>query len=88
MTDDAERLQERLETATGERISALEAVASAAREAHEGRVEQIDGETRATPERNRERTAEVERDSGKAAPDERGPERPVRERSVELELEL
>ena len=88
VTDDAGRLRERLETATGERISALEAVAPAAREAHEGRVEPIDGKTGATPERSRERTAEVERDGGRAAPDDRGTKKPVRERSVELELEL
>ena len=88
VTDDAGRLRERLETATGERISALEAVAPATREAHERRVEPFDGETGPTPERSRERTAEVERDGGRAAPDDRGTKKPVRERSVELELEL
>ena len=88
VTDDAGRLRERLETATGERISALEAVAPATREAHERRVEPFDGKTGATPERSRERTAEVERDGGRAAPDDRGTKKPVRERSVELELEL
>ena len=88
VTDDAGRLRERLETATGERISALEGIAPAAREAHERRVEPIDGKTGGTPEQRRERTAEVERDGGRAAPDDRGTKKPVRERSVELELEL
>ena len=88
VTDDAGRLRERLETATGERISALEGIAPSAREAHERRVEPFDGKTRATPERSRERTAEVERDGGRAAADDRGTKKPVRERSVELELEL
>ena len=36
VTDDAKALRERLETATGERVSALEGIGEAAREAPEG----------------------------------------------------
>ena len=50
VTDDAERLRERLETATGERISALEGIAPVVREAHRRRTL---SQRRKPPERRR-----------------------------------
>ena len=88
VTDDAERLRERLETATGERISALEGIAPAMREAPAKGADVVGDTTRTTPERDKRPAPEVERDGADAARRVREPATPVREMSVELELEL
>ena len=88
VTDDAERLRERLETATGERISALEGIAPPPREAPEKDADVVGDTTRTTPERDKRPAPEVERDGADAARRVREPATPVREMSVELELEL
>ena len=88
VTDDAERLRERLETATGERISALEGIAPAMREAPEKDADVVGDTTRTTPERDKRPAPEVEQDGADAARKVREPATPVREMSVELELEL
>ena len=78
VTDDAERLRERIETATGERISALEGIAPPPREAPAKGDVVVGDTTRTTPEREIRTAPEVERDGADA----------VREMSIELELEL
>ncbi len=96
VTDDAARLRERLELTTGERISALEAVAAAEGVAQETVAKAPHGLKPEEPERARER--EREKSAPPGMPAERGddaegardrrPEEPAREKSVELELEL
>ena len=88
VTDDAERLRERLETATGERISALEGIAPPPREAPAKGADVVGDTTRTTPERDKRPAPEVERDGADAVRRAREPATPVREMSVELELEL
>ena len=88
VTDDAGRLRERLETATGERISALEGIAPPPREAPEKDADVVGDTTRTTPERDKRPAPEVERDGADAVRRVREPATPVREMSVELELEL
>ena len=87
VTDDAGRLRERLETATGERISALEGIAPA-REAPTKGADVAGETTRTTPERDKRPAPEVERDGADAVRRVREPATPVREMSIELELEL
>ena len=88
VTDDAERLRERLETATGERISALEGIEPPPREAPAKGADVVGDTTRTTPERDKRPAPEVERDGADAVRRVREPATPVREMSVELELEL
>ena len=88
VTDDAERLRERLETATGERISALEGIAPTIRETSDKGAEVAEPMEGRRPERSKERYSEAEQDSGGAAPEGRPQVEPVREMGVELELEL
>ena len=88
VTDDAQRLRERLETATGERISALEGIAPQSREAPAKGADVVGDTTRTTPERDKRPAPEVERDGVDAVRRVREPATPVREMSVELELEL
>ena len=88
VTDDAERLRERLETATGERISALEGIASPPREAPAKGADVVGDTTRTTPERDKRPAPEVERDGADTVRRVREPAAPVREMAVELELEL
>ena len=88
VTDDAERLRERLETATGERISALEGIAPTKRETPDKGAEVAEPMEGRRPERSKERYSEAEQDSGGAAPEGRPQVEPVREMGVELELEL
>ena len=101
VTDDAARLRERLEATTGERISALEALASRERDAP---AKSAEAPERSEPENEGRagRRAEPERDAPAPTPVERGgedrpagdrlPARPAREKAVErdfgLELEL
>ena len=82
VTDDAERL----ETATGERLSALEGIAPPPREAAAKDADVVGDTTRTTPERDKRPAPEVERDGADAARRVREPATPVREMSVELEL--
>ena len=88
VTDDAERLRERLETATGERISALEGIAPTIRETPDKGAELAEPMEGRRPERSKEGYPEAEQDSGGAAPEGRPQVKPVREMGVELELEL
>ena len=88
VTDDAERLRERLETATGERISALEGIAPTMRETPDKVADVVGDTTRTTPERDKRPAPEVERDGADVVRRVREPATPVREMSVELELEL
>ena len=100
VTDDAGRLRERLELTTGERISALEAVESAKREAPETAPKAPHGTEREMPERVREpeRQPEAKRSAPVSMPVEGGDdaggardrkrEEPVREKGIEFELEL
>ena len=98
VTDDAARLQERLELTTGERISALEAVDAAKGTSPERAEKAPHGLKPEEPERGREpeptmeksvpsdKSAERGEDAGSAR--DRGPEEPAREKGIELELEL
>ena len=99
VTDDAARLRERLETTTGERIAALEAIAPKEPEA---RARSIDapGKDAATP--GRERPTEIERrpEPGRSAPErspgepevregttpDRRPSQPARDKARELDF--
>ena len=88
VTDDAGRLRERLEGATGERISALEAVATEVQD-EAAKAAGVDEPTEEkTAGQDKERSGEQERDSDAGAPRDRQPIGIVREVSVELELEL
>ena len=87
VTDDAERLRERFETATGERISALEGIVPA-REAPAKGADVVGDTTRTTPEGDKRPAPEVEGDGADAVRRVRKPATPVREMSIELELEL
>ena len=100
VTDDAGRLRERLELTTGERISALEAVESAKREASGMAPEATNEAEPEMPERVREHERQPE--AGRSAPvsmpveggddaggaRDRKREEPVREKGIEFELEL
>ena len=88
VTDDAVRLREWLETATGERISALEGIASPPREAPAKGADAVGDTTVTTPERDKRPAPEAERDGADAVRRVREPAAPVREMAVELELEL
>ena len=84
VTDDAARLRERLETTTGERISALEAVAAREPEAPSRRAD-TPGHAAAAPAHERpaeaERRPEAEHSEPAHSPAERGADRrPVRDR--------
>ena len=102
VTDDAERLRERLETTTGERISALEAIVSMERDApaktadrpeaslapeREGEAVRRPEPERSTPARSPEQTVGDDRPAR-----DRAPPKPVREKTIErdfgLKLEL
>ena len=101
VTDDAARLRERLETTTGERIAALEAIAAREPEAP-ARGADTPGHIAATPAPERPPEAERRPESGLGTPDrspdgpdlkenatqDRRPSQPARERPLEFELEL
>ena len=84
VTDDAARLRERLETTTGERISALEAIEARVREMPAKVAEAAEAEPRPAPERSGDRPAGQEQDRDTDSP--RG--RPKRERDRDLSVEL
>ena len=90
VTDDAARLRERLETATGERIAALEAVAPDA-PAKEAETPGKDA-ARPEPERAAPVRPPAERDGKDMEDRDRRPSQPAREKPLErdfgLELEL
>ena len=88
VTDDAERLRERLETATGERISALEGIAPTISETPDKGAEVAEPMEGRRPERGKELYPEAEQDGGRASREGRPKVKPVREMGVELELEL
>ncbi|MDE0392759.1 MAG: AAA family ATPase [Rhodospirillales bacterium] len=95
VTDDVTQLRDRLEMATGERISALEAIASL-----EGDIqaEGFDAESEREHTQEQERQKELERDAPALTEDQRPEEGgiskdreeswPASEKSFELELEL
>ena len=101
VTDDAARLRERLETTTGERISALEAVAAREPEAPARRAD-TPGHAAAAPATERSAEAEPRPDAERSEPAhstaERGADRrpvrdrpatePTREKSPELDFGL
>ena len=101
VTDDAARLRERLEATTGERISALEAIAPRQREAPEkeaGVDDRAPGRTvpehpdrpAATPVTDRSEAAgkRVERDRDDVAPTEHKPAEPAPRKQLDFGLEL
>ena len=98
VTDDAGRLRERLETATGERISALEGIAPVVGEAPEKDAESTQEAARAAPERVTEPARETDRGvaAGKAVEQEDGSRVSKdrqqagreHEKRIEIELEL
>ncbi len=84
MTDDAKALRERLETATGERVSALERIGEVAREAPGGeKMESKDAEPEAGKDAGR---GEEPPESGKERMQE--PEKASEPKRVERELRL
>ena len=88
VTDDAGRLRERLELTTGERISALEGIAPPMRETPDKGAEAVESMEGRRPERGKERPPEAEQDRGRASREDCPQVKPVREKGVELELEL
>ncbi len=87
VTDDAARLREQLETATGERISALEGIGEAARDAPAKGMEAGERAGR-SPDRGVESGAGMERDGGGQASKDREPAQPVREKSTGMDFGL
>ena len=103
VTDDAARLRERLETTTGERIAALEAIVPNQPEAP-AKSADTPGNTAAAPAPERAAEAETERrpEAGRSAPErspgvpdaregatpDRGPSRPGRGKPLEVEFEM
>jgi len=88
VTDDARALRERLETVTGERISALEGIGEVVRPERER-------DQKATPDRERPDPGaaapshperELDRESSQGKTPE--PEPPVREKSIDMDLSL
>ena len=101
VTDDALRLRERLEATTGERISALEAIAPAQRDVPEkeaGIDDRVPGRTMperpdpsaVMPEGDRSETADeqVGRECDDGSPTERRPAEPTPRKRLDFELEL
>ncbi|MDE0458905.1 MAG: relaxase domain-containing protein [Chromatiales bacterium] len=101
VTDDALRLRERLEATTGERISALEAIAPGQRDVPEreaGIDDRAPGRTMperpdppaVMPEADRSDAADkqVEREHDDGSPTERRPAEPAPRKRLDLELEL
>ena len=101
VTDDVAQLRERLETATGERISALEAIAGGMSE-EPGKGAEAERETPGRVERGRvadpeQRPDSERREHGGKPPErrehgrtskERQPEEPARRKGMETEMEL
>ena len=101
VTDDAERLRERLETATGERISALEAIGTRSQdmtasepEAGEHAPEALTAERQGRQQSGREpdpgerERTPVERGDDAPTQKNRQPAKPAREKGVERDMEL
>ena len=88
VTDDAIRLRERLEATTGKRISALEAIEPAVREAPARVADTVGVTPPKTPEPDRQPAPQPEPDGADRGGRVREPAVPVREMSFELELEL
>ena len=94
VTDDAARLREQLETATGERVSALEGIGEAARDAPAKGME-ADAKAGRTAAREAEATRDTDRGRSEAAGKEtepvvrnREPAAPDRGKRVEMDLGL
>ena len=94
VTDDAARLREQLETATGERVSALEGIGEAARDAPAKGME-VDAKAGRTADREAEATRDTDRGRSEAAGKEtepvvrnREPAAPDRGKRVEMDLGL
>ena len=94
VTDDARALREQLETATGERISALEGIGEAARDAPAKGME-VDAKAGRTADREAEATRDTDRGGSEAAGKEtepvvrnREPAAPDRGKRVEMDLGL
>ena len=88
VTDDAAVLRAQLETATGERISALEGIGEATQPAP-----QMDGKAREVkPDRTKDRQIqpprEVDRGSDVSTGNEREPAPPVREKRIGMDLDI
>ncbi len=101
VTDEALRLRERLEATTGERISALEAIAPKQQEAREkGAGVDIGAPGKTAPERSDPPAAapeadrseavdkQIERERDDGAPTERQPAEPAPRKQLDFELEL
>ena len=95
VTDDVAQLRERLETATGERISALEAFAQSEHDARGKSAESgMEPEREGESEQRKEAESRVpvgsrdEPGEERRAPMGREPAPPAREKSIDLELEL
>ena len=87
VTDNAKALREQLETATGERISALEGIGEVARQERSKGMEQGAG-TERTPEQGSEFAREADREGSTAAEKEAEPPAPVRGKRKGIDLEL
>ena len=87
VTDDAVRLREQLEAATGERISALEGIAMAKQEVLARGTATVKDEADRTPDCGAEPAREMERNRS-AAVGKVEPVRTVRDRPVEMDLGL
>ena len=88
VTDDAVRLREQLEAATGERTSALEGIAMAKQEALANGVATVKDEADRTPDRGAGPGREMERNGSTAVAKEMKPARAAREKPVEMDFDL
>ena len=84
VTDDAARLREQFEAVTGERVSALEGIGEAARNAPAKDVEAADTKAGRAPDRG----AGASRDSTDPAAKDREPAAPARDKRAEMDLGL
>ncbi len=94
MTDDAKALREQLETATGERIAALEAVGAEKAKPREAApnapTKSMEAGERAgrSPDRGVESGARMERDGGGQTSKDREPAQSVRKKSAGIDFGL
>ncbi len=88
VTDDAQALRERLESVTGERISALEGIGEAVQREREKDDKASPERERRTPESSAPPSLERETEPGTSRDRVSEPEPPVRGKRIEMDLEL
>ncbi len=88
VTDDAQTLKERLESVTGERISALEGIGEAVQPGHEKDDKALPEKERQTPEEPAPASLVKNIEPAMSRDGAREPEPPARGKRIEMELDL